>query len=134
MQSTKLKRRFVELAVVAIVMVILGWLLLNTHSIAPEEMARRRAIAEACLALVQSSISNEAEIQLDDPRIPDTIRAFHPVHIELTPSDVVVIRSGSPEEYHLSRGPDEPDTWILYAAGEGAGLGHLELLRIRSDQ
>jgi hypothetical protein len=89
-----------------------------------------RRIAVACLAMLRSSLTNESDISFNDPRVPETIRALHPLAIELTGTDAVVMRSGSPSEYHLSRPPSEQRTWILYGAGGVSGAGHKELLRI----
>jgi hypothetical protein len=90
----------------------------------------QRRIAEACLAMLRSSLTNESDIVVTDPRIPEVIRALHPVDIQLTATDVVVTRSGVPSEYHLNRRLSEPRIWILYAAGGTWGGEHRELLRI----
>ena len=90
----------------------------------------QRRIAEACLAMLRSSLTNETDIAMADPRIPQTIRALHPVAIELAGNDAVIMRSGKPAEYHLSRRASEPMVWILYAAGGAWGADHKELLRI----
>ena len=99
-----------------------------------EQIARgtseQRRIAEACLVMLRSSLTNESDIAVNDPRIPQVIRALHPVAINLVGSDAVVMCSGSPAEYHLSRRPSEPRTWILYAAGSAWGAEHRELLRL----
>jgi hypothetical protein len=80
--------------------------------------------------MLRSSLTNETDITMTDPRLPQAIRALHPVAIELTGNDAVVMRSGKPAEYHLNRRSSEPRVWILYAAG-GAWRGeHKELLRI----
>jgi len=92
----------------------------------------RRQIAEACLSMLRSSLTNEVDLKSDDPRVPDVIRALHPVDIELAGSDAVVMCAGKPAEYHLGRRPSEPKTWILYVAGPGY-LGHREVLRMEHD-
>lgn len=93
---------------------------------------QRRQIAEACLSMLRSSLTNEVELKPDDPRVPQAIRALHPVDIELAGGDAVVMCAGRPAEYHLSRRPSEPKTWILYVAGPGY-VGHRELLRLEHD-
>lgn len=92
----------------------------------------RRRIAEACLTMLRSSLTNEVEIKPDDSRVPEVVRALHPIDIQLAGSDVVVMCAGKPAEYHLSRRPSEPKTWILYVAGPGY-LGHREILRMEHD-
>jgi hypothetical protein len=92
-------------------------------------LAERRQIADACLAMLRSPLTNEVEdIKPDDPRVPAVIRALHPVDIQLQGNDAVIICAGRPAEYHLSRQVREPRTWILYVAGPGY-LGHREILR-----
>jgi len=92
----------------------------------------RRQIAEACLSMLHSSLTNDVDLKPDDPRVPDVIRALHPVDIWLAGSDAVVMCAGKPAEYHLSRRQSEPKTWILYVAGPGY-LGHREVLRMEHD-
>ena len=82
--------------------------------------------------MLRSSLTNEVDLKPDDPRVPEVIRALHPVDIELAGSDAVVMCAGKPAEYHLSRRPSEPKTWILYVAGPGY-LGHREILRMEHD-
>ena len=54
--------------------------------------AERRQIADACFAMLHSSLTNEVdEIKMDDPRIPDVIRALHPTHIEVVQNFTVDI-------------------------------------------
>ena len=91
-----------------------------------------RRIAEACLSMLHSSLTNEMDIQPDDPRVPEIIRSLHPVHIELSGSDAVVMCSGKPAEYHLSRRPHDVKPWVMYVAGPGYN-GHEELLRLDHD-
>lgn len=100
------------------------------HDRVAQGAGEQRRIAEACLAMLRSSLTNESDIVVSDPRIPEIIRALHPVDIQLTPTDVVVTRSGVPSEYHLNRRPSAPRIWIFYAAGGGWGAEHRELLRI----
>ena len=133
MRPTKFQLRIIEWTVATVVLVVLGWLLLNTHSVDPAEMARRREVAKACLMVMHSSLTNTLDIDPDDPRIPDLIKALQPVHIEVTGTDVVIMRTGNPEEYHLSKSPDDSEAWILYSAGGDTGPEHRELIRIRND-
>lgn len=92
----------------------------------------RRQIADACLAMLRSPLTNEGDIKPDDPRVPEAIRALHPFDIELQGNDAVIMCAGKPAEYHLSRQPSQPKTWILYVAGPGY-LGHREILRMEHD-
>jgi hypothetical protein len=89
----------------------------------------QRHIAEACLSMLHSSLTNEMDIQPDDPRVPEIIRALHPIQIEIQGTDVVIMRSGKPAEYHFSRRPSDPKPWVLYVAGQGYD-GHQELIRL----
>ena len=97
-----------------------------TDGRAPEE---QRHIAEACLSMLRSSLTNEMDIAVDDPRVPEIVRALQPVAIEIQGTDVVIMRSGRPAEYHLSRRPSGPKPWVLYVAGQGYD-GHQELIRL----
>lgn len=121
----------VACALVMLLIVVGGILFLRpvTDGRTPEE---RRRIAEACLTMLHSSLTNEIDLKPDDLRVPGVIRALHPIDIELTWSDVVVMCAGKPAEYHLSRQPNEPKTWILSVAGPGY-FGHREILRIEHD-
>ena len=92
----------------------------------------QRRIAEACFSMLHSSLTNEMDIQLDDPQVPEIIRSLHPIHIELAGSDAVVMCSGKPAEYHLSCRPHDAKPWVLYVAGPGYN-GHEELLRLDHD-
>ena len=58
----------------------------------------RRQIAEACFSMLHSSLTNEVDLKPDDPRIPEVIRALHPIDIELAGSDAVVMCAGKPAE------------------------------------
>jgi hypothetical protein len=83
--------------------------------------------------MLHSPMTNEVDdIKPDDPRVPEVIRALHPVGFMIVGSDAVVFCGGKPAEYHLSRKPSEPRTWILYVAGPGY-LGHREILRFDHD-
>ena len=97
----------------------------------------RRQIADACLAILQSSLTNEIDdIKMDDPRIPEVIRALHPHHIEVIPNFAVdIYRSEWPQEYFLTRGPGHTNTWILCVAGPSIrfGGGGREIFRMEHD-
>ncbi len=96
--------------------------------------AERRQIADACFAMLHSSLTNEVDdIKMDDPRIPEVIRALHPHHIEVIPNFAVdIYRVEWPQEYFLTRGPGHTNTWILCADGPSLrfGGGGREILRI----
>jgi hypothetical protein len=88
-----------------------------------------RRIAEACLTMLRSSLTNEREIQPDDPRISEIIRSLQPLDIQIRLNNVVILRAGKPTEYHLSHRPADAKPRVLYAAGEGYD-GHQELIRL----
>jgi hypothetical protein len=112
---------------------VIAFLAMSSRSVSPQEMKSRREIAEACLSMLRSPLTNEMDIATSDPRIPAIIRALAPVHIELAGTDAVVMRSGTPCEYHLSQSPGDSRMWILYAAGPRGMHDHRELLRIKSE-
>lgn len=99
--------------------------------------AERRQIAEACFAMLHSSLTNEIdEIKMDDPRIPKVIRGLHPHHIEVDPNFAVdIYRKEWPPEYFLMRRPGRTNVWVLCVAGPsiGFGGGGREILRIEHD-
>ena len=99
--------------------------------------AERRQIADACFTMLHSSLTNEVdEIKMDDPRIPEVIRALHPHHIEVMPNFAVdIYRAEKPEEYFLMRISHPTNTWILCVAGPHVrfGGGGREILRIEHD-
>ena len=99
--------------------------------------AERRQIADACFAMLHSSLTNEVDdIKMDDPRIPEVIRALHPHHIEVSPNFAVdIYRTEWPQEYFLMRAPGHTNTWILCVAGPSIrfGGGGREILRIEHD-
>jgi hypothetical protein len=99
--------------------------------------AERRQIADACLAMLHSGLTNEMdEIKMDDQRIPQVIRALHPHQIEVIPNFAVEIyRSEKPEVYFLMRMSQPTNTWILDIAGPSVrfGSGGREILRIEHD-
>ena len=92
----------------------------------------QRQIAEACWSMLHSSLTNDVDIQPDDPRVPEVIRALKPVDIQVLGTDVVISRAGTPAEYHFSRRPRDARPWVLYVAGKGY-TDHEELLRLDHD-
>src|SRR5204863_6366775 len=99
--------------------------------------AERRQIADACFAMLHSSLTNEVdEIKMGDPRIPEVIRALRPHHIEVIQDFAVDIYCTEwPQEYFLTRGPGHTNTWTLCVAGPSRrfGGGGREILRIERD-
>ncbi len=99
--------------------------------------AERRQIADACLAMVHSDSTNGFdEMKMDDPRIPEVIRALHPNHIDVTPGFAVdIYRNEWPQEYFLMRLGRPTNTWVLCVAGPSIrfGGGGREILRIEHD-
>ena len=97
--------------------------------------AERRQIADACIAMLRSSLTNEVDdIKMDDARIPEVIRALHPHHIEVIPNNGVgIYRTEWPQEYFLVRW--HTNTWVLCIAGPSIrfGGGGREILRIEHD-
>jgi hypothetical protein len=97
--------------------------------------AQRRQIADACFAMLHSSLTNEDDIKMDDPRLPEVIRTLHPHHVDVTANFAVdIYRTEKPEEYFLTRLPGHTNTWILCIAGPSVfGGGGREILRIEHD-
>jgi hypothetical protein len=97
--------------------------------------AERRQIADACFAMLHSSLTNDVDpIKPDDPRVPDVIRALHPIGIMVDPNFAVQIDcSNKPPEYFLMRLPGHTNTWVLCAAGPPIRFGPREILRIEHD-
>ena len=125
-----MKSNFLCRTCVAVAVGLILLLVSCKHERLAQGTSQQRRIAEACLTMLRSSLTNESDIYMNDPRIPEVIRALHPVDIQLAGTDAVVTRSGLPSEYHLSRCPSKPRVWILYAAGGTWGAEHRELLRI----
>jgi hypothetical protein len=98
--------------------------------------AERQQIADACFAMLHSSLTNDVDdIKMDDPRIPAVIRALHPHHIEVIPNFAVdIYRTEWPQEYFLMRSHSS-NTWVLYVDGPSLrfGGGGREILRIGHD-
>ncbi len=98
---------------------------------------RRLRIADACYAMLHSSLTNDDDIAMDDPRIPKVIRALHPFHIDVIQNfDVEFYRTGRPSEYYLTRVPDYTSAWVLCDDGRSprSGGGGRELARIEPQQ
>ena len=96
--------------------------------------AQRRQIADACFAMLLSSLTNNVDpIKPDDPRVPEVIRALHPYHIDVEANfSVDIYRAENPEEYFLMRVGAPTNTWVLCIAGPSVrfGGGGREILRI----
>ena len=89
-------------------------------------------VAKACLQMISSSLTNEADIKQDDPRLPDVIRSLRPQHIEIAGQTVVVmfpLHNGL-TEYHFEPVASSTNTWQLSGAGPRFNNEHRELLRI----
>jgi hypothetical protein len=65
--------------------------------------AERRQIADACFTMLHSSLTNDVDaIEPDDSRIPEVIRALHPISIIVDVDFSVQIDcNGKPAEYFL---------------------------------
>ena len=125
--------RILLIAFVLVVLLIAGVLIYIARPINDGRTpAERRQIADACLAILHSSLTNEVdEIKMDDPRIPGIIRALHPHRIEVDADFAVEIyRDEWPQEYFLMRG--HSNTWSLCVAGPSLrfGGGGREILRM----
>jgi hypothetical protein len=109
----------VMVALVAAYTVLVLWPINDGHT-----PAQRRAIAEACLAMLHSSLTNEVdEIKMNDPRIPQVIRDLHPINIELAAGqEVDIYCNGKPLEYFLITSRDQ-HAWVLCAAGPSVRFG-----------
>jgi hypothetical protein len=96
--------------------------------------AQRRQIADACFAMLHSPLTNELPVQPDDPRVPEIIRALHPIGITVDADVSVQIDFDmKPGEYFLMRLPGDTNTWILCAAGPTIPFGPREVLRVKYD-
>ena len=130
--------KFLLIASVVVVLLIAGFYIYIGRPINDGRTpAERRQIADACFAMLHSSLTNEVdEIKMDDPRIPEVIRALHPHHIEVDADFAVdIYRTEWPQEYFLMRGPGHTNTWILCVAGPSIrfGGGGREILRVEHD-
>jgi hypothetical protein len=129
--------KFLLIACAIIVLVIvIGYIYLIRPPNDGRTPAERRQIADACFAILHSSLTNEPDpLKMDDPRIPEVIRALHPIGIIVSPDFSVQIDcNGKPEEYFLMRLQHPTNTWILCIAGPSVfGGGGREILRIEHD-
>ena len=97
-------------------------------------LAERRQIADACFKMLNSSLTNEDDIKMDDPRIPKVIQALRPIGIIVNQNFSVQIDcNGKPAEYFLMRMPGRTNLWILCAAGPSIHFGPREVLRMEHD-
>ena len=134
----KRPRKFLLIACgVVVLLVAIGYTLLLRPPNDGRTPAERRQIADACFAMLHSSLTNEVDdIKMDDPRIPEVIRSLQPHHIEVIPNFAVdIYRVEWPQEYFLMRGPGHTNTWTLCVAGPSIrfGGGGREILRIEHD-
>ena len=133
----KRARKFLLIACgVVVLLVAIGYTLLLRPPNDGRTPAERRQIAEACLAMLHSSLTNEVDdIKPDDPRVPEVIRALHPHHIDVIPNFAVdIYRAEKPKEYFLMRLQHPTNTWVLCIAGPSVfGGGGREILRIEHD-
>ena len=104
------------------------------HPPARAGTTEQQHIAQACLQIMRSSLTNETDIAPDDQRLPEVVRALHPVDIEIAGQTVVVMFSlqDGLVEYHLAPVSTSPGTWQLFGAGPKFNNEHRELLRIRT--
>jgi hypothetical protein len=130
--------KFLLIVFAAVVLLIAGFYIYIARPVNDGRTpAERRQIADACFAMLHSSLTNEVdEIKMDDPRIPEVIRALHPHHIEVMPNFAVnIYRAEKPEEYFLMRISHPTNTWILCVAEPHVrfGGGGREILRIEHE-
>ncbi|MDE3068710.1 MAG: hypothetical protein KGJ60_14340 [Verrucomicrobiota bacterium] len=119
---------------VFVLLIIAGYIYLLLPPNDGRTPAERRQIADACFAMLHSSLTNEDTIKPDDPRIPKVIRDLHPIGIIIDPnSDVQIDFTKKPGEYFIMRLPGHTNTWILCAAGVGIPFGPREVLRMEHD-
>jgi len=129
-------RKFLLIAFGVVVLLVASfWIYIGRPINDGRTPSERRQIADACLAMLHSTLTNEVDdIKMDDPRIPEVIRALHPHHIEVTANFVVdIYRAEWPQEYFLMH--RHTNTWVLCAAGPSIrfGGGGREILRIQHD-
>jgi hypothetical protein len=119
---------------VFVLLVVAGYIYLLQPPKDGRTPAQRRQIADACFAMLHSSLTNEDAIKPDDPRIPEVIRDLHPVGVLVDPNFSVQIDfTTKPGEYFIMRLPGHTNTWILCAAGVGIPFGPREVLRMEHD-
>src|SRR5690242_2836714 len=84
------------------------------HTEAAQGTAEDRRIAEACLQVLHSPVASESDIEPSDSRLPEAIKALHPVHVEVGAQMVVVtfpLRGGL-TEYHLAPVASDAGSWL----------------------
>jgi hypothetical protein len=120
---------------VVVLLIAIGYIYLLLPPNDGRTLAERRQIADACFTMLHSSLTNADDpIKMDDPRIPEVIRALHPIGIIVSPDFSVQIDcNGRPAEYFLMRMPHQTNTWILCAAGPPIHFGPREILRVEHD-
>mgnify|MGYP001602413012 FL=1 len=119
---------------VFVLLIVAGYIYLRLPPNDGRTLAERRQIADACFAMLHSSLTNEDDIKPNDPRIPEVIRDLHPVGVLVTSDFSVQIDfTTKPGEYFLMRLPSHTNTWVLCAAGVGIPFGPREVLRIEHD-
>jgi len=123
---------FILLFVVLVTLTAGGWLLLRSRHPSgppPIEIGKARAIAEACIRLFDLPRKGD-EISPYDERLPEEIQALHPVEITIMANDVVIMTSGKPAEYHLTRREGAAGPQVLYVAGPEFNGEHREAIRL----
>jgi len=72
---------------------------------------QHRRIADECLSMAHSTLTNESLIKLDDRRLGAAVRELNPTAVWVSSKDVVITLSEDPKEYHLQyrRG-----SWVLF--------------------
>ncbi len=96
-------------------------------------LAETVRVAKACLEMVHSSLTNDAHIALDDPRLPEVIRSLHPRNIAITGQTVIVtfpLHNGF-TEYRFIPIINGTNTWQLFGAGPRFDGERRQLLRFR---
>ena len=133
----KRARKFLLIAFgVVVLLIVVGAIFIYRPPNDGRTPAERRQIAEACLIMVHSSLTNEVDdIKPDDPRVPEVIRALHPHYIDVLPNfGVEIYRAEKPEEYFLMRLTHPTNTWGLFIAGPSVFPGGgREIFRIEHD-
>ena len=130
---TRARKYLLSACGIVVLLVAIGYALLLRPPNDGRTPAERRQIADACFAMLHSSLTNEVDdIKPDDPRVPEVIRALHPHYIDVIPNFAVEIyRAEKPEEYFLMRLQHPTNTWSLFIAGPSVfGGGGREILRI----
>ena len=128
----KRTRKFLLIAFgVVVLLIVIGVIFISRPPNDGRTPAERRQIADACFAMLHSSLTNEDNIKPDDPRIPEVIRALHPIGVMVTADFAVQLDGcGKPFEYFLMRLSSQTNTWVLCAAGSPILFGPREILRI----